>query len=223
MTTSEKKLSPEAIEATDETEVDTSAPTDAQLDEDEAMLRALRIDLPGTANVPTGIVAISVTDRFPKREFFRCAIETVTMHLVDHVAGLETEFHAVMPSMLAELASISIDAAPYKLFQLITAEGAVKIIAVRQAEVDGSQNEWTRSKEVALTRAQKTWVRAISDMANGRYRVFEAPSGRFPEPVFPGHTWGQLIRLAFTDRGRLINSPQHPLFRKWAGHDRDVG
>jgi hypothetical protein len=38
------------------------------------------------------------------------------------------KFHAVLPAMQPELASIGVDAMPYKLFQLITAEGAVKII-----------------------------------------------------------------------------------------------
>jgi hypothetical protein len=167
-------------------------------------------------------VSISVIDRFPKREFFRCHASTIAISMVDHVAGLETEFHAVLPAMLPELASIGIDALPYKLFQLITAEGAVKIIPCRQADIDGSQNEWTRTREIALTRAQKAWVRVITDKANGRYRVFEAPLGRFPEPIFPGHSWAQLVRLAFTDRGRLIDSPNHPLFRKWAGRDGDA-
>jgi len=220
MTSSEKKVSIEDVAG--ETEIDITTPSDAQLDEDEAMLRALRIDLPGTANAPSGIVSISVTDRFPKREFFRCHPDTVAMHLIDHVAGLETEFYAVVPAMLAELASIGIDAMPYKLFELITAEGAVRIIPCRQADIDGSQNEWTRTREIALTRGHKSWVRIISDRANGRYRVFEAPPNRFPDPVFPDLTWGQLVRLAFKDRGRLIDSPNHPLFRKWAGRDGDA-
>jgi hypothetical protein len=65
-------------------------------------------------------------------------------------------------------------------------------------------------------------VRVITDKANGRYRVFEAPPGRFPEPLFPEHSWAQLVRLTFTDRERLIDSPSHPSFRKWAGLDGDA-
>jgi hypothetical protein len=124
--------------------------------------------------------------------------------------------------MMAELASIDIFPAPCKLYQALLADGAFKIIAVKQADADGQQNEWTRTKESCLIQAQKAWVRPVSDRANGRYRCFPAPLGRFPEPpVLPQFTWAQIVRLAFTDRGRLISSPEHPLFKKWAG--RDVG
>ena len=58
-----------------------------------------------------------------------------------------------------------------------------------------------------------------TDKPNGRYRVFEAPAGRFGEPVFPDLSMAKIIRMAFTDRGRLINSPEHPLFLKWAARE----
>ena len=32
---------------------------------------------------------------------------------------------------------------------------------------------------------------------------------------------GQIFRLGFRDRGRLIDSPEHPLFKKWAARDSD--
>jgi hypothetical protein len=195
-------------------------PTKEQLDEDEAMLRALRIDLPGTADAPTGIVSISATEKMPRREFFRTHSDPpIAMFLVDHSAGMDKEFYAVLPAMVGELASIGVDALPYRLYQVLTADGALKIILCRQAGVDGSQNEWNRTREIALVRGQKVWVRVISDKANTRYRIFEAPPNRFPEPLFPPYTWAQLIKLSFTDRGRLIDSAQHPLFKKWAGSD----
>ena len=196
-------------------------PSPEQLDEDERMLRALRLDLPGTSNAPSGIISISVSDRFPRREFFRSYPETVIINLVDHAVGFDVEYHAVAPSMIAELASIGIDALPFRLFFILTAEGGHKIVPVRQADIDGSTNEWNRTKEVVLTRAQQEWVRAISDRANGKYRSFPAAPGRFPEPVFPDLKWPKLVRLAFTDRGRLIDSVDHPLFRKWSSRDGD--
>jgi hypothetical protein len=200
-------------------------PSDEQLDEDEAMLRALRIDLPGTAGAPSGIIAITCTARFPKKEFIRCSPNTIAMNMVDHAAGMEVEFHAVAPKMVEALVAIDIYPVPYKLYQIITADGGFLIMAVKQADADGGQNEWTRSKEITLAQAQKGWVRPLSDKANGRYRCFPAPPGRFPEPpVFPDFTWSQIVRLAFTARGRLISSPEHPLYKKWAGRDGgDIG
>ena len=194
--------------------------TEEKLDEDEAMLRALRLDLPGVAGAPNGMVSIAVTDRFPKREFFRVhSTHTAVFPMVDHAAGMEVEYHVISTPMVPELTSIGVDALSYRLYEMMTAEGAVRLVPVRQADLDGSQNEWNRTKEIALARAQSVWVRAISDKANGRYRVFEAPPDRFPEPVWPDLSLAKLVRLAFTDRGRLIDSPEHPLFKKWAAKD----
>jgi hypothetical protein len=160
-------------------------PSAAQLDEDEAMLRTLRIDLPGTAGAPSGIIAITCTDRLPKKEFIRCSPDVIAMNLVDHAAGMETELHAVAPNMLAALLAIDIFPMPYKLFQVLAADGAFRIIAIKQANADGQQNEWTRTKETALIRAQTAWVRPVSDRENGRYRCFPAPPGRFPASGIP--------------------------------------
>ncbi|MGA8295391.1 MAG: hypothetical protein WB820_23485 [Rhodoplanes sp.] len=33
----------------------------------------------------------------------------------------------------------------------------------------------------------------------------------------------KIFRLAFRDKGRLIDSPEHALFRKWAARDADAG
>ena len=203
-------------------EPEVESPTDEQLDEDERALRALRIDLPGSAGVPSGIISMAVTDRMPKKEFFRChPTNTVVVPMVDHVRGMDVEYNIVAPSMVAELASIDIDAFPYRLWQILTAEGASLIVPVRQADLDGSQNSWNLTKETALVRAQSVWLRVSSDRPNGRYRAFEAPPKRFADPVFPDLSMAKIIRLAFTDRGRLINSPEHPLFLKWAGCDAD--
>jgi hypothetical protein len=77
-----------AIENT--SEPDTFTPTDQRLDEDEMTLRALRLDLPGTGGAPTGIVSIAVSDRFPRREFFRThPTHTAVLPMVDHAAGMD--------------------------------------------------------------------------------------------------------------------------------------
>jgi hypothetical protein len=198
-------------------------PTDEQLDEDERALRALRIDLPGSAGAPSGIISMAVSGRIPKKEFFRChPTNTVVVPMVDHVRGMDVEYNIVAPPMVPALASIDIDALPYRLWQLLTTEGASVIVPVRQADLDGSQNSWNQTKEKAFVCAQSGWVRVSTDKPNGRYRVFEAPAGRFGEPQFPELSMAKIIRLAFTDRGHLIDSPEHPLFLKWAARDAET-
>jgi hypothetical protein len=210
---------PKLVEPADLGEV----PADEMADEDERALRALRLDLPGRGIVPPdGIVSLSV-GKPPRREFFRTHPENrAVFPIVDHEQGLDKHFYVVAPNMIAELASIGIDVLPHALYQIVTTEGAIRLVPVRQADKEGGQNEWSRSKEIGLVKGVDHWVRFISDQVNGRYRVFPAPVGRFPDPVWPDLTLAKIIRLAFSDRGHLIDSPHHPLFQKWAARDGDT-
>jgi hypothetical protein len=80
-------------------------PTPEQLDEDEAELRALRIDLPGAGGTaPTGIISIGVTDKLPKSEFIRARGDTIVVNMLPQQTGMEKEFYAVRPEMIPELA-----------------------------------------------------------------------------------------------------------------------
>jgi hypothetical protein len=215
----EDTKAPKLVEPADLGEV----PADEMADEDERALRALRLDLPGRGTVPPdGIVSLSV-GKVPRREFFRTHPKNrAVFPIVDHEAGLDKHFYVVAPSMVAELASIGIDVLPHALYQIITVEGAIRLVPVRQADKEGGQNEWSASKERGLIKGVDRWVRLISDLPNGRYRVFEAPVDRFPDPTWPDLTLAKIIRLAFADRGRLIDSPDHPLVQKWAARDGDT-
>lgn len=191
------------------------------LDQDERELRALRLDLPGGGSTGAGIVSISV-GKIPRREFFRThPTIRLLMPMLDHTAGMETEFYLVAKSMVEQLAAIDIETHAYALYLITTQEGAVRWVPVRQEGNDGSQNEWNRTKEIALVKGISGWVRLVSDKANGRYRVYPAPDGRFPDPAWPDLSEAKLLRLAFRDRGNLIDSVEHPLFRKWAALDHD--
>ncbi len=92
---------------------------------------------------------------------------------------------------------------------------------VRCADGDGERNEYARTKENSLIKAIDEWVRLSTDMANHCYKVFAAPAGRFGQPQFPDLKPAKIFRLAFRDKGRLIDSAEHPLFRKWAARDAD--
>jgi AcrR family transcriptional regulator len=64
------------------------------------------------------------------------------------------------------------------------------------------------------------WVRLFTDQENRCYKVFPAPAGRFSDPQWPALKEAKIFRLAFRDKGRLVDSPEHPLFKKWAARDR---
>jgi hypothetical protein len=61
----------------------------------------------------------------------------------------------------------------------------------------------------------------FTDLENRAYKVFEAPAGRFGEPQWPDLKPAKIFKLAFRDKGRLIDSIEHPLFMKWAARDAD--
>ncbi len=90
---------------------------------------------------------------------------------------------------------------------------------VRQANSDGEQNEYDRTKEIGLIQAMREWVRLFADLENRCYKVFPAPAERFTDPQWPELKPAKIFKLAFRDKGRLVDSMEHPLFKKWAARD----
>ena len=210
--------------------IDEPAPLDPvelkeQLDEEEKEFRALRRDLPGVKGASAaGIVAISVGKAPQKHEFFRTHRDPdfrPIMPVVDVEIGMEKQFFAVTPDMIEPLSGIGITVTDHVLYLTMTARGAIRIVPVRQANADGEQNEYARTKEIGLIQAMDEWVRLYTDQENRCYKVFVAPAGRYGEPQWPDLKPAKVFRLAFRDKGRLIDSPEHPLFKKWAARDSD--
>jgi hypothetical protein len=199
------------------------SPTPEELDEEEQEFRALRRDLPGVKGASAvGIVAISVGKAPAKNEFFRTHAEfRPIVPLVDCEMGMERHYFAVTPDMVEPLAGIGISVTDHALYLTITSRGAVRIVPVRQANSDGEQNEYARTKEIAMLQAREQWVRMYTDMENRCYQVFPAPADRFAAPQWPPLKPAKIFRLAFRDKNRLIDSSEHTLFQKWAARDRD--
>jgi hypothetical protein len=196
---------------------------DAELDEDEREFRAMRRDLPGVKGASAvGIVAISVGKTPAKNEFFRTHPEfRPIIPIVDLEVGMEKQFFAVSDEMKEALASIGISVTNHTLYLTVTSRGAVRIVPVRHANADGEQNEYHRTKEIGLLEGIEQWVRLFTDQENRAYKVFPAPAGRFADPIWLALKPAKIFRLAFRDKGRLVDSTEHPLFKKWAARDGD--
>jgi hypothetical protein len=65
------------------------------------------------------------------------------------------------------------------------------------------------------------WVRLYHDEENNNYKTFPAPAGRFTEPQWPELKEAKIFRLAFREKGRLLDSDEHSLFKKWSARDSD--
>jgi hypothetical protein len=209
---------------TQKTKLEIVPPTEEELDEDEREFRALRRDLPGVKGAgEAGLIAISVGRQpVPKNEFYRTHKDfRPTMPLVNIEAGMDRHFVAVMPHMIAPLAGIGITVVDHTLYLTVSPRGALRIIPVRGPNAEGEQNEWDRTKEMALIDGIDGWVRMYSDREGNCYKSFPAPNGRFGDPSWPDIKPAKINRLAFRDRGRLIDGPDHILVQKWAGRDRD--
>jgi hypothetical protein len=189
------------------------------LDEDEAEFRKLRRDLPGVKGASAiGIVSIGVGKIPGKNEFFRTHPEfRPVVPLVDIEVGMEKQFFAVDKDMVEALAGIGITVSDHTLYLTATSRGGVKLIPVNCA----TDNEYARTKEIGLLDGVSEWVRLYTDQENKVYKVFPAPAGRFAEPIWPALKPAKIFRLAFRDKGRLVDSTEHPLFKKWAARDRD--
>jgi hypothetical protein len=191
------------------------------LDAEEAEFRALRRDLPGVKGASAaGIVTISVGKIPTKNEFFRTHKEfQPIVPIVDLEVNMEQQFFAVTSDMVVNLNGIGITVTDHVLYLTITSRGAIRVLPVRQANAGSEQNEWDRTREIALVKAVDEWVRLYSDRENSCYRVFPAKKGRFPEPQFPLLKPAKIFKLAFRDKGRLVDSTEHSLFKKLAARD----
>jgi hypothetical protein len=193
-----------------------------ELDADEEEFRALRRDLDGVkGSSAIGVVAIAVGKTPPKNEFFRThATFRPIVPIVNIEKGMEKHYFAVAPNMVNALAGIGITVADHTLYLTVTSEGAITVVPVRQASGDGERNEYDRTKEIGLIEARDHWIRLYSDQVNKVYKVYQAPEGRFGDPLWLDMKHAKIFKLAFRDRGRLIDSAEHPLFLKWAASDR---
>jgi hypothetical protein len=217
-----KKLMPETAPR-EGTEPPQETVSSEELDEDEREFRALRRDLPGVQGASAaGLVTISVGKIPGKNEFFRTHPDfRPTFAIVDHEIGMEKHYFAVSEEMVTALAGIGISVANHTLYLTISSKGALKVVPIRHADAEGNQNEYARTKEIGLLQGIEQWVRLYTDLENKSYKVFPAPVDRYADPIWPDIKPAKIFRLAFRDKGRLIGSTDHALFKKWAARDSD--
>jgi hypothetical protein len=195
----------------------TETVTEEMLDADEAEFNKLRRDLPGVKGASAvGIVTIAVANRPPKNEYLRThPTFCPEVQLVTNEEGMDKHFYAIATEMELPLRSIGINFALHRLYLTVTPRGAVRILPIN-CEIE---NEYNRTKEIGLLDGRNCWVRLSTDQENHCYRAYPADAGRYADPIWLDLKPAKIFRLAFRDKGRLIDSPEHPLFKKWASRD----
>jgi hypothetical protein len=193
-----------------------------ELDEEEKEFRALRRDLPGVKGAAdAGMLTLSVGRQpTPKNEFYRTHKDfRPVVPIVNVEVGMDRHYIAVADSMIRPLKDIGITVTEHLLYLIVTPRGGLRIIPICGPNADGEMNEYARTKEAALIDGMDGWVRMYTDLENSAYKSFPAPAGRFGEPRWPEIKQARLFRMAFRDKGRLIDSPDHVLVQKWAARD----
>jgi hypothetical protein len=202
----------------DETSKPKLAVVAEELDEDEIEFKKLRRDLPGVKGASAiGIVSINVSKKPETNEYFRTHPDFMPIiPMVNIEVGMERQYFPVTDDMVVALAGIGITVSEHRLYMVVTPRGAVRIIPVNVE----SDNGYDRSRETGLIDGIHRWVRIYTDRENKNYRVFPAPVGRFSDPIWPELKPARIFRVAFRDKGRMVDSPEHPLFLKWAALDK---
>jgi hypothetical protein len=175
-------------------------------------LSALRLTPDEAGQIGTEEVLAHVSVRKPSiNEFVRVnpdpAMSLATSIFVDP----EREVYFVAP------AARNVLVAGVKAMLLVPAvnqRGLFFIWPIALGDGSGRRNAWHETQREAMELAKREWVKLVSDMAGGCWRIYKA-KGALPNPVFPEKSLEELLRLAF--RGRVIDNENHPVVKQALG------
>lgn len=175
-------------------------------------LESLRLSSEDAGQIGSEEVLAHVSVRRPSaNEFVRVNPDT-TMSLATSVyIDAERETYFVAPDVRDALVS---GVKPVLLVPTVSQRGLFFIWPVSLGDGTGRRNAWHETAREAMELAKISWVKMVSDMASGCYRIFRA-KGKLSEPAFPEKGLDELLRLAF--RGRIIDSEDHPAVKQALG------
>ena len=183
------------------------------LDPDEELLATLRLD-PAQTEAAVRVPITLQCRKPPKHEFIRVRPDLeLTVSAIELRDDADGGFYLVAAPMAAALSD---EAKPYVLRPYVNRGGVLRLWPIRLPDPDGRVMEWHRSAAVAASIAIKRWVRVTANRSLGAYEVFEAAT-QPSEPEWPDMSLADMIRLAFTGRGRVINDPEHPVVKQLFG------
>ena len=218
--TAEPKIKLLETAKADDLATNDQAATTEQLDAEEAEFRTIRRDLPGVKGASAvGIVTISVGKTPTKNEFFRTHPEfRPIVPIVNLEVGMEKQFFAVTADMVSNLSGIGITVTDHTLYltshiarrrpRRAGAPGQRRRRAERIRSHQGNRADAELSTSgfacspTRKTTAMRSFPRRPDVSANR--------NGRSLKPA-------KIFKLAFRDKGRLIDSIEHPLFQEVGG------
>lgn len=100
------------------------------------------------------------------------------------------------------------------LVPAVNQRGLFFIWPIALGDGTGRRNAWHETAREAAELAKRDWVKIVSDMPSGCYRIYRA-KGKLVDPLFPEKSLEELLRLAF--RGRIVDSEDHPIVKQALG------
>jgi len=175
---------------------------------------ALRLDQSFADTVGVKKVLTTVPVRKPNRQDF-VRVHPAPEYRLTPAAIIEVkedrEVYLVTPNMAQALPG---EFSTVTLFTTINRQGTLHLWPVKLPNPEGRHNEWHRSAAEGAERAQKKWVRVTASMSLGAYEIFES-SADLPEPVWPGFSFQEILKIAFRDR--IVDRGDHPLVQRLQG------
>src|SRR5262245_32881862 len=179
-------------------------------------LNAIRLSPEEAGTIGTEEVLIQVPVRKPNvNEFVRVSTDPkmtlATTIFIDH----EREVYFVAPALRSVMVAGGLKA----MVRVLTVNqgGVPFLLALALGDGTGRRNAWHDSAREAAELAKREWIKIVSDMPAGHYRIYRA-KGKLPEPAFPtDKTLEELLRLAF--RGRVIEDEGHRSEERRVGKD----
>jgi hypothetical protein len=175
-------------------------------------LQALRLTPDEAGQIGTEEVLAHVSVRRPNNnEFVRVNPDPAMSLATSIFVDLERETYFVAPSARSVLVA---GVKAMLLVPAVNQRGLFFIWPSALGDGSGRRNAWHETAREAMELAKREWVKLVSDMAGGCYRVYRA-KGELQKPVFPEKSLEELLRIAF--RGRVIDSEDHPVVRQALG------
>lgn len=175
-------------------------------------LAALRLSADETGQIGSEEVLAHVAVRRPTvNEFVRVNPDPAMSLATSIFVDAERETYFVAPSVRDSLVA---GVKAVLLVPAVNQRGLFFIWPIALGDGTGRKNAWHETAREAAELAKRDWIKLVSDMAGGCYRIYRA-KGKLADPVFPEKSLEELLRLAF--RGRVIDHEDHPVVKQVLG------
>jgi hypothetical protein len=175
-------------------------------------LSALRLSPDEAGQIGTAEVLAHIPVRKPTaNEFVRVSPDPEMSIATSIFVDPERETFLVMPALRNILVA---GVKPMTLVTAVNQRGLVMLWPIALGDGSGRRNAWHETAREAAELAKTEWIKVVSDMPSGCYRIYKA-LGALPDPVWPDKSLSELLRLAF--RNRIVDHEDHPIVKQSLG------